>query len=233
MKAICDRFLPSKCSSSSSADENRDKSPTSLVSDSASRDNESSLTLYPSVFSPSSSVSQPYSVASTSEGKPVCTTHNGWTVILKTASMASGAIRRFQDRVLGPSRTGIPSSTSEIWLLGVCYKISESEEADSGRVLAAFTQDFSSLILMTYRRGLYILLLQLKANLKWSPKTHCVCYSTGFEPIGDTTFTSDVNWGCMLRSSQMLFAQALLFQKLGRSWRKKESEVSCVSQPLS
>ncbi|KAL1189572.1 Cysteine protease ATG4b [Cardamine amara subsp. amara] len=177
MKAICDRFLPSKCSSSS-ADEKSDKSPTSLVSD-----------------------SEPYREASTSKHKPVCTTHNGWTVILETASMASGAIRRFQERVLGPSRTGISSSTSDIWLLGVCYKISESEsseEADAGRVLAAFKQDFSSLILMTYRRG--------------------------FEPIGDTTYTSDVNWGCMLRSGQMLFAQALLFQRLGRSWRKKDSE---------
>ncbi|KAJ4905015.1 Cysteine protease ATG4b [Raphanus sativus] len=152
---MCDRFLPSKCSSST-ADETRDKSPL-----------------------------------------------NGWTVIVNTASsMASGAIRRFQDRVLGPSRTGIPSTTSEIWLLGVCYKISEgesSEDADAaGCVLDAFRQDFSSLILVTYRRG--------------------------FEPIGDTTYTSDVGWGCMLRSGQMLFAQALLFQRLGRSWRKKESE---------
>ncbi|KAF3556901.1 hypothetical protein F2Q69_00014599 [Brassica cretica] len=157
MKAMCDRFLPSKCSSSSTADEKRDRS-----------------------------------------------TLNGWTVIVNTASsMASGAIRRFQDRVLGPSRTGIPSTTSEIWLLGVCYKISEaesSEEADAGSVLDAFRQDFSSLILITYRRG--------------------------FEPIGETTYTSDVGWGCMLRSGQMLFAQALLFQRLGRSWRKKESEPS-------
>ncbi|CAF2113078.1 unnamed protein product [Brassica napus] len=154
MEAICDSFLPSKCSSSS-ADENLDQSPT----------------LHPHI--------------------------NGWTLIqiLKTASMASGAIRRLQDRVLGPSRTGIPSSTSEIWLLGVCYKISESE---SSQVADAFTQDFSSFVLMTYRRG--------------------------FEAIGDTTYTSDVNWGCMLRSGQMLFAQALLFQRLGRSWRKKESE---------
>ncbi|KAF2567253.1 hypothetical protein F2Q68_00026083 [Brassica cretica] len=126
MKAMCDRFLPSKCSSSSTADEKRDRS-----------------------------------------------TLNGWTVIVNTASsMASGAIRRFQDRVLGPSRTGIPSTTSEIWLLGVCYKISEaesSEEADAGSVLDAFRQDFSSLILITYRRG--------------------------FEPIGETTYTSDVGWG--------------------------------------
>lgn len=153
MKAICDRFLPSKCASSS-ADEKRDNSPTSLVSDLASKDNESKY-----LFAPSSSVSQPYREASNSEHKPVCSTHNGWTVILETASMASGAIRRFQERVLGPSRTGISSSTSDIWLLGVCYKISESEsseEADAGRVLDAFKQDFSSLILMTYRRGLYI-----------------------------------------------------------------------------
>ncbi|KAG2258575.1 hypothetical protein Bca4012_021754 [Brassica carinata] len=173
MKAICDRFLPTKCSSST-ADENLDQSPTSLVSD-------STLPL----------VSQTFREASASEHQPVCATRNGWTVILETASMASGAIRRLQDRVLGPSRTGIPSSTSEIWLLGVCYKISESE---SSEVADAFRKDFCSLILMTYRRG--------------------------FEPIGDTAYTSDVNWGCMLRSGQMLFAQALLFQRLGRSWRK-------------
>ncbi|XP_048597262.1 cysteine protease ATG4b isoform X2 [Brassica napus] len=136
-------------------------------------------------------VSQTLREASTSEHQPVCTPHNDWTVILKTASMASGAIKRLQDRVLGPSRIGIPSSTSEIWLLGVCYKISEIE---SSELAGAFRQDFSSLVLMTYRRG--------------------------FEAIGDTTYTSDVNWGCMLRSGQMLFAQALLFQRLGRSWRK-------------
>ncbi|CAN8254166.1 unnamed protein product [Cochlearia groenlandica] len=196
MKAICDRFLPSKCSSSSS-DEKSDNSTTSLVSDPVSRDNELKLTLCSNLFVPS----QPCREASTSELRKVCDSHSGWRVILKTASMASGAIRRFQDRVLGPSRTGIPSS-SEIWLLGVHYKISESEsseEADAGSVLTAFKHDFSSLILMTYRRG--------------------------FQTIGDTTYTSDINWGCMLRSSQMLFAQALLYLRLGRSWRKKESEL--------
>lgn len=30
---------------------------------------------------------------------------------------------------------------------------------------------------------------------------------TGFTAIGDSKYTSDVNWGCMLRSSQMLVAQ--------------------------
>jgi hypothetical protein len=30
---------------------------------------------------------------------------------------------------------------------------------------------------------------------------------TGFEAISDSKLTSDVNWGCMVRSSQMLVAQ--------------------------
>lgn len=29
--------------------------------------------------------------------------------------------------------------------------------------------------------------------------------------IGDSKYTSDVNWGCMLRSSQMLVAQVLIY----------------------
>ena len=76
----------------------------------------------------------------------------------------------------------------------------------------------------------------------------------GFLPIGDSKYSSDVNWGCMLRSSQMLVAQALhvflfvifidlseyfascvliyeynvqafLVHKLGRSWRKSPDKV--------
>ncbi|AEC10381.1 Cysteine protease ATG4a [Arabidopsis thaliana] len=136
--------------------------------------------------------------SSTSGHKQVCTTRNGWTAFVKRVSMASGAIRRFQERVLGPNRTGLPSTTSDVWLLGVCYKISADEnsgETDTGTVLAALQLDFSSKILMTYRKG--------------------------FEPFRDTTYTSDVNWGCMIRSSQMLFAQALLFHRLGRAWTKK------------
>lgn len=106
-----------------------------------------------------------------------------------------------------------------MWLLGVCYRISESE---SSEVADAFRQDFCSLILMTYRRG-FVYPLQIKLALVGHRK-NSLCYFTGFEPIGDTTYTSDVNWGCMLRSGQMLFAQALQFQRLRKSWRKKESE---------
>ncbi|XP_021273515.1 cysteine protease ATG4-like isoform X2 [Herrania umbratica] len=106
-------------------------------------------------------------------------------------------MRRIHERVLGPSKIGISSSTSDIWLLGVCYKISQvssSGDVDASDGLAAFKRDFSSRILMTYRKG--------------------------FDAIGDTKIRSDLGWGCMLRSSQMLVAQALLFHQLGRSWRK-------------
>lgn len=106
-------------------------------------------------------------------------------------------MRRIHERVVGSSRTAAVSSTSDIWLLGVCYKFSEEQKDELESSTFAFEQDFSSRILMTYRKG--------------------------FDAIegGDAKcFTSDVNWGCMIRSSQMLVAQALLFHRLGRAWRR-------------
>ncbi|KAI3817297.1 hypothetical protein L1987_11086 [Smallanthus sonchifolius] len=110
--------------------------------------------------------------------------------------MNGGSMRRIQERVLG-YKTNISNSVSDIWLLGVCYKISledPSQEPVHSSGYASFSEDFSSRILMTYRKG--------------------------FVSIGDSKYTSDVNWGCMLRSSQMLVAQALLVHRLGRPWRK-------------
>ncbi|XP_061348534.1 cysteine protease ATG4-like isoform X2 [Gastrolobium bilobum] len=110
-------------------------------------------------------------------------------------------MRKIHERILGSSRTDISSSDGDIWFLGICHKVSQQDSTvvDTSNVFAAFEQDFSSKILITYRKG--------------------------FGAIGDSKYTSDVNWGCMLRSSQMFFAQALLFHKLGRSWRKTVDEV--------
>jgi hypothetical protein len=41
-------------------------------------------------------------------------------------------------------------------------------------------------------------------------------YRSEFENIGETAYTSDAGWGCMLRTGQSLFAQALLFHHIGR-----------------
>uniref|UniRef100_M1D572 Cysteine protease n=1 Tax=Solanum tuberosum TaxID=4113 RepID=M1D572_SOLTU len=105
----------------------------------------------------------------------------GWTSAVKRM-INSGSMRR----IFGMDKTGIPNgSKSDIWLLGVCYKVVQDDDSSieptQSEGFSAFVDDFSSRILVTYRKG--------------------------FAPIGDTKYTSDVNWGCMLRSSQMLVAQ--------------------------
>lgn len=40
-------------------------------------------------------------------------------------------------------------------------------------------------------------------------------YRKGFVQIGNTNFTSDRGWGCMLRCGQMVIGQALIFLNLG------------------
>ncbi|KAI8817017.1 uncharacterized protein EV422DRAFT_571102 [Fimicolochytrium jonesii] len=48
-------------------------------------------------------------------------------------------------------------------------------------------------------------------------------YRSGFEGIEGTAFTSDVGWGCMLRSGQMLLSGVLLRHLLGKDWRLSQT----------
>ncbi|CBI33041.3 unnamed protein product, partial [Vitis vinifera] len=192
MKGFCEKAVASKFSCKTKSD--------SSNSEPQSSDTKlSKVSLWSSVFASAFSVFETNSESSpsASEKKAIDNgRNNGWTTAVRKV-VTGVSMRRIQERVLGTSKTGISSSTSDIWLLGLCYKISQEESsnhASSSNGLAEFEQDFSSRILMTYRKG--------------------------FEAIGDSKLTSDVNWGCMLRSSQMLVAQALLLHRMGRSWRK-------------
>eukprot|EP00441_Pelagodinium_beii_P046403 CAMPEP_0197620718 /NCGR_PEP_ID=MMETSP1338-20131121/1495_1 /TAXON_ID=43686 ORGANISM="Pelagodinium beii, Strain RCC1491" /NCGR_SAMPLE_ID=MMETSP1338 /ASSEMBLY_ACC=CAM_ASM_000754 /LENGTH=362 /DNA_ID=CAMNT_0043189987 /DNA_START=41 /DNA_END=1129 /DNA_ORIENTATION=- len=79
-------------------------------------------------------------------------------------------------------------------LLGIEYDASDDFERE------AFLQDFSSRMLFTYR-----------CNLE--------------PPLGRTdgcSISADTGWGCMLRVTQMMLAQAISTVVLGRSWRFHE-----------
>ncbi|XP_022739453.1 cysteine protease ATG4-like [Durio zibethinus] len=196
MKGFHERNVALKCSSKASIDSSPSSGSGSEPGPGDSKFSKTSV--WSNLFASAFSIFETYSESSSSsvcEKKASLAKSNAWTAAVKRV-VSGGSMRRIHERVLGPSKIGISSSTSDIWLLGLCYKISQEEssgDVDATNGLAAFKHDFSSRILMTYRKG--------------------------FDAIGDTKITSDVSWGCMLRSSQMLVAQALLIHRLGRSWR--------------
>ncbi|CAD5215189.1 unnamed protein product [Bursaphelenchus xylophilus] len=55
-------------------------------------------------------------------------------------------------------------------------------------------------------------------------------YRNGFPNLnGEPNSNSDTGWGCMIRTSQMLLAQALLIQNLGRDWIRDDATPSTLS----
>eukprot|EP01023_Acetabularia_acetabulum_P001458 TRINITY_DN10569_c1_g1_i1.p1 TRINITY_DN10569_c1_g1~~TRINITY_DN10569_c1_g1_i1.p1 ORF type:complete len:487 (-),score=82.37 TRINITY_DN10569_c1_g1_i1:248-1708(-) len=121
-------------------------------------------------------------------------------------------LRAVADFLQGSRKVGQGS----VWLMGVCYPETEEEgleQTENGKkgkktvylpdqVLAELQSDFESRIWITYRRD--------------------------FDPIGDKKFTTDVGWGCTLRSGQMMLAQALQNHFFGRSWRHVEQQDESV-----
>jgi cysteine protease ATG4 len=116
-----------------------------------------------------------------------------------------------------------PFSLAPIVLLGNCYQcdstiaqfhyINDSgskflpslnkNNNNSSPHVAKFLKDFASLLWFSYRKD--------------------------FPPIGPAAITSDIGWGCMLRTGQMMLAEALIIHFLGREWRLTEHDL----QPYS
>lgn len=79
--------------------------------------------------------------------------YEGWSAAVRRVIMNGGSMRR----ILGFSRANVSNSNSDIWLLGVCYHLAQEGEDSSDPTqsegFAAFVEDFSSRILITYRKG--------------------------------------------------------------------------------
>ena len=58
-------------------------------------------------------------------------------------------------------------------------------------------------------------------------------YRSGFAPLSPDpallALTSDAGWGCMIRSTQMLFAYALTLHYLGRHWRRQPNSTDATA----
>jgi cysteine protease ATG4 len=110
---------------------------------------------------------------------------------------------------------------SPVYLLGHCYHcddatinqfhyLNHAAEDETGFKLhnpphvSHFLRDFQCIVWFSYRKD--------------------------FPPLGPAQLTSDIGWGCMLRTGQMILAQTLIYHLLGRDWRLGEPD---ISQPFS
>jgi cysteine protease ATG4 len=105
------------------------------------------------------------------------------------------------------------SHDSPIWMLGTLYHhnlLEACRQHPSRRV----TQDFHDEENLQRRKEAAIALFKQDYFSKiW------LTYRKSFPKLDGSQLTSDCGWGCMLRSGQMMMAQAFINQYLGRAWR--------------
>ena len=84
-------------------------------------------------------------------------------------------------------------------LLGVMYASPSVDREASQAVLAEFLDDFASKVWLSYRSDFPQSLVDMHG--------------------AEVGIFSDAGWGCSIRATQMLIAQALIWLALGRDWR--------------
>lgn len=113
------------------------------------------------------------------------------------------------------------SKNSPVWMLGEAYhrklavdsdqislmpvgnQVRTFNESPSDAGIEAFEVDFSSRIWLTYRKE--------------------------FQEFSGTKLNTDCGWGCMIRSGQMMLAQAVVLHWLGRNWRWSNMQTGIIS----
>lgn len=110
-----------------------------------------------------------------------------------------------------------PDSTSSSFDSSLAY---EEAPLDGGWP-PAFLDDFESRIWMTYRSEFNPI-----AKSQDPKAISALSFSMRFKTqLSDQPgFASDSGWGCMIRSGQSLLANAIITERLGRTWRRKKHE---------
>lgn len=95
----------------------------------------------------------------------------------------------------------------------------ESTVTSNGNFLwpAEFLEDVESKIWLTYRTNFALI-----PKAKDGPSPLNLGSILRGSSIDLNGFTSDVGWGCMIRTAQSLLANALILLNLGREWRKSD-----------
>ncbi|RIA84128.1 hypothetical protein C1645_784824 [Glomus cerebriforme] len=117
------------------------------------------------------------------------------------------------------------SKDNSIWLMGVYYEVNgdrNSSESNGSFYEGSnyyYTTPGSFPHLSVQQQTLSPTSFPAEFYQDFTSRIWCT-YRHNYAPIKPTNFTNDGGWGCMLRSSQSLLANALIVQFLGREWRR-------------
>ncbi|KAI9022167.1 hypothetical protein CLU79DRAFT_751450 [Phycomyces nitens] len=124
---------------------------------------------------------------------------------------------------------------SSLWLIGQRYELPDNHIDVQENMMDAQTQDMQikqfEMCDSDQTEPKTRSSPQFSMSLLWPPDFYAdftsrlwMTYRHNYPPIRPSNHTTDIGWGCMLRSGQSLLANALMIHMLGRDWRRTGPE---------